>query len=309
MLLVARVVLALADPFVVDVGYASVAGAQRILDGLELYTRGGNHFDTYGPLGYLAYVPFVLVWPFHESQQNPPAAQAAAIAFDLLTVAGLVALGRRLRPGTPLGWALALAWVACPFTALSLVTASNDAMVSALLVWAFVGFSSPALRGVLAGAAAAAKFSPLLLGPLLARGERWSVRRALTVLAGFAVVVAVTLIPLLPPGGLSEFYDTTIGFQLHRYSPFSLWTMHPSLHGLQTAMKLVAIGIALGVAVLPRGRRTIAQVAALATAVLVAEQIPLQHWFYLYVPWFLPLYCAALFSEQVRGAAGARPAA
>jgi hypothetical protein len=48
----------------------------------------------------------------------------------------------------------------------------------------------------------------------------------------------------------------------------------------------------------PRGSRNFAQMAALAAAVLVAAELPLKHWFYLYVPWFLPLYCVALFIEH-----------
>jgi hypothetical protein len=309
-LLAARIALLLADPFVMDVGYASAAGADRVMHGLELYTRGGAHFDTYGPVAYLAYVPFDLIWPFHESQQYPPAAEAAAIAFDLLTVAGLVALGRRLRPASPLGWALALAWVACPFTGLALTSASNDGLVAALLVWTLVTIPSPAVRGLLSGAAAAAKFAPALLGPLLMRGPRQPSRRAAVIYAGafFAVVVVATF-PLLPPGGPREFYDATIGFQLDRFSPFSIWSRHPSLDWLKTVLELAAVALAIAVAFFPRGPRAVAQVAALATAVLVAEQIPLAHWFYLYVPWFLPLYCVAVFSESVSGEADARSAA
>ena len=308
-LLTARIALLLADPFVMDVGYASAAGADRILDGLELYTRGGAHFDTYGPVAYLAYIPFVLIWPFHEAQQYPAAAEAAAIFFDIATVAGLVALGRRMRPGSTLGWALALAWVTCPFTGLALTSASNDALISALLVWMLVFLASPTARGLLAGAATAAKFAPGLLAPLLARGPgRLNVRHAAVFGVAFVAVVLLTTLPLLPPGGFSELYDATIGFQLHRFSPFSYWSRHPSLDWLQTTLKLASLALALAVAFVPRGARTTAQMAALATAVLVAEQIPLQHWFYLYVPWFLPLYCVALFSEQSR-AAGARSAA
>jgi hypothetical protein len=309
-LLAGRVALLLADPFVMDVGYASAAGADRLLHGLELYTRGGAHFDTYGPAAYLAYVPFVLIWPFHESQQYPAAAQAAAIAFDALTVAGLVVLGRRLRPGTPLGWALALAWVACPFTGLALASSSNDALVSALLVWTLVAIASPAARGALVGVAAAAKFAPALIAPLLLRGPGQPNRRAALIYAGaFIAVVLATLVPLLPPGGFKEFYDATIGFQLNRFSPFSIWSRHPGLDWLQTVLQLGAIALAAAVAFLPRRPRTTAQVAALAAAVLVAEQVPLQHWFYLYVPWFLPLYCVAVFSEQARERAGGRSAA
>jgi uncharacterized membrane protein len=303
-LLALRVGLTLADTFVSDIGYASVAGADRVLDGLQLYTGGGtSHFDTYGPLSYLLYVPFVLVWPFHESQTYPPAAQAAAIAWELITVAGLVVLGRRLR----LGWTLALAWTACPFTALTVVCATNDGLVAALLVWALVAMRSPAVSGALAGAAAAAKIAPVFLLPVLARGVgRLNVRHVAVYATAALLVIAVSLVPLLPPGGLSEFYDATIGFQLHRQSPFSIWSQHPGLDSLQTLLKAASLALAFVLALFPRGTRTVGQMAALAAAVLVAAEIPLQHWFYLYVPWFLPLYCVALFTER---AAAARSAA
>ena len=298
-----RLGLTLADNWVSDIGYASVAGADRILDGAELYTRGGLHFDTYGPLAYVLYIPFLLIWPFHESQQYPPAAEAAAIVWELVTVAGLVVLGRRLR----IGWALALAWAACPFTALTVVDGSNDGLVAALLVWSLVAFSSPALRGALAGASAAAKIAPGFILPVFARGTgRLDVKRTTIALGASIVVAVVSLAPLLPPGGVKEFYDATIGFQLHRNSPFSIWSQHDWLEPLQTLLKSASLVLALALALFPRGTRTFAQMAAFATAVLVAAELPLQHWFYLYVPWFLPLYCVALFIEH---AAGARSAA
>ena len=47
-----------------------------------------------------------------------------------------------------------------------------------------------------------------------------------------------------------------------------------------------------------RARKTPAQVAALAAAVLIAVQLGATHWFYFYVVWFLPLVLAALFVAQ-----------
>jgi hypothetical protein len=301
-LIAARIGLTLADRYVIDVGYASVAGADRIMHGQELFTRGGAHFDTYGPVAYLAYIPFVLLWPFHESQAYPSAATAAAIVFELLTVAGLFVLGRRLRPGTPLGWALALAWVACPFTALSLTTGSNDTLISALLAWTLVALASAPARGLLAGAATAAKFAPGVLAPLLARGPgRPSLRAALLFTAAFAAVVVVSVVAVLPDGGVRELYDATIGFQLHRFSPFSLWSQHQGLDWLQTALKVLAVALAVVVALVPRGERTTVQVAGMGAAVLIAVQLPLDHWFYLYVAWFLPFLLVAMLAEQVPG--------
>ena len=44
-------------------------------------------------------MPFELALPWSGHWDNLPAAHAAAIFFDLATVAGLFVLGRRLRPG------------------------------------------------------------------------------------------------------------------------------------------------------------------------------------------------------------------
>jgi hypothetical protein len=63
--------------------------------------------------------------------------------------------------------------------------------------------------------------------------------------------------------------------------------------------------LALAVALSPR-RKTPAQVAALAAAVLVAVQLGATHWFYLYVVWFAPLALVALMAPW-RGPARAGP--
>ena len=188
-----------------------------------------------------------------------------------------------------------------------MATGTNDTLVAALLVWAFVALRSPVGTGVLAGAAAAAKIAPGFIVPVLARGTgALSPKRMAIAIVAAILVVVVSLVPVLPPGGLREVYDTTIGFQLHRQSPFSIWSQHDWLEPLQTLLKAASLALAVLVVVIPRGSRTIGQVAALAAAVLVAAELPLQHWFYLYVPWFLPLFCLALFSEH---AADERPAA
>ena len=57
-----RAGLDVVDSNVIDVGYAGVVGADRIVDGDSLYGPGFasdlEHGDTYGPVAYLAYVPF-----------------------------------------------------------------------------------------------------------------------------------------------------------------------------------------------------------------------------------------------------------
>jgi hypothetical protein len=60
---------------------------------------------------------------------------------------------------------------------------------------------------------------------------------------------------------------------------------------------VLAAGFAVLVAFVPR-RRTIAQVAALAAAVVIAVEAGADHWFYLYIPWFAPLVFVALATCQ-----------
>ena len=60
----------------------------------------------------------------------------------------------------------------------------------------------------------------------------------------------------------------------------------------------VRIAVDPGVFV-PR-RRTLPQVAALAAAVLIASQLGIDHWFYLYLPWFAGLVFVATAQRAPR---------
>jgi Glycosyltransferase family 87 len=294
-----RIVLNLVDSSVIDVGYASVVGADRIAHGEELYVLNDVNGDTYGPINYLAYVPFELLFPWDGTWDFVPAAHAAAITFDLLAIVGLMLLGARLRSGREgrtLGLALGWAWAAYPFTLYALQGNTNDALVAVLIVAALLALRSPPVRGLMVGLAGAAKFAPLALAPLLATGlGDVGKRRAWPAYAGALVGVCALAVALyLPDGGLREFYDTTIGYQLGRDSPFSLWGLHPSLAWLQEALKVGALLLGVAVAFVP-GRRDARQVAALGAAVLIAVQLPATHWFYFYLVWITPLVLLASF--------------
>ena len=92
-----RIGLNVADSNVIDVGYAGVVGADRIVDGDQLYGEGFStdveRGDTYGPVNYLLYVPFEQALPWSGRWDDLPAAHGAAISFDLLVIAGLLLLG------------------------------------------------------------------------------------------------------------------------------------------------------------------------------------------------------------------------
>jgi len=58
-----------------------------------------------------------------------------------------------------------------------------------------------------------------------------------------------------------------------------------------------ALLLAVVVAFVPRRRDEVA-VAALGAAALIALQLALEHWFYLYLVWFLPLSFVALLAGR-----------
>ena len=301
-----RIGLNVADSNVIDVGYAGVIGADRIADGDELYGEGFStdveRGDTYGPLSYLVYVPFEQAFTWSGSWDDLPAAHAAAIAIDLAVIGGLLLLGRRLRPGaegSALGVALAYAWTAYPYTAFVLESNSNDSLVALACVGALLAATARrdraagAWSGVAVGLGAAAKFVTLALAPLFAR------RAPLVFGAALALSLVAAVAPFVPDGGLRELYDRTVGYQLARPSPFSIWGQTESLDWLQTAFKVGTAGLALLVAFVPR-RPDARALAGLGGGMLIALQLTATHWFYLYVVWFVPFVFVALLAGHAR---------
>jgi hypothetical protein len=145
-----------------------------------------------------------------------------------------------------------------------------------------------------------AKFAPLVLAPLYAAGERGlagarrpDLRATLSFVAGLVAVAALALAyPAIDPG-LDTFWERTVASQLERSSPFSIWGQVDGLGWLQATTMVLTAALAVALAFVPR-RRTIAQIAALAAAVVIAVQLTAEHWFYLYIPWFAPALLIAL---------------
>ncbi|MBS1863677.1 MAG: hypothetical protein JSS68_18430 [Actinobacteria bacterium] len=317
-----RVGLNMADAGAIDVGYAGVTGAHRILHGEQLYgdwpedIRSG---DTYGPVNYAAYVPFELIWPYTGEWDTLPAAHGASIAFDIATFLLLIVLGMRIRPGPSgrrLGAILGFGWAAFPYTAYVLESDSNDALIAALLVATMVVLARPFWRGAMVSLATWAKFIPLMLAPMLLtydpnpdvgsesgeRGVRARIRRAqdavfsrraLLFVGGFtAVTLAAMTWPAINPG-LHTFYERTIAAQAGRVSPFSIWGQDESLEPIRVAILAATGALAIALAFVPR-KKSLLQVAAFSAALMLGVQITLHHWFYLYIVWFFPLMLIAL---------------
>ena len=293
-----RIGLNVTNSNVIDVGYAGVIGADKLLHGQPLYghwPRDNAAGDTYGPVNYYAYVPFRAIFGWSGTLDDLPAAHAAAIVFDLLTLLGLYFLGRRIR-GPTVGTVLAYLWASYPFALWSLSSNTNDTLVALLVVVALLVITSAPARGVAAALAGLTKLAPLALAPLFMRGigDTPPRRRSLIAYAvAYALTVVIVMLPVLLDNNLRALWHDSISYQATRVSPFSIWGLWGGLGLEQHLAEGAAVALALAVAFVPR-RRGVVEVAALGAAVLIALQLCANYWLYSYILWFFPLVIIAV---------------
>jgi len=252
--------------------------------------------DTYGPLNYLLYVPFVLMFGFSGEWDFLPAAHALTL-FSF--VAGAIALfitGYRLS-GREGAAALVFAWAAFPYTVYATNNNTNDIIVAAVSAIGIAAAASPIARGASIAAGFAVKLYPLVLGPLWItyQGRR---RKPIVdfVLGGAGVVLLTFWVVLLdghPVESASLFYDKTLAFQGDRTSPWTLFSQVPELAFLQRPLMALAIFLSILLAFVPR-KKTLRRLAALSAALVIAFQLTINYWFYAYITWFEPFVFVSL---------------
>lgn len=287
------------DSRVIDVGYAGVVGADLILDGASPY---GNMpvdvgtGDTYGPLNYVLYVPFVLLFGFSGEWDFLPAAHAlTACAF----VGGAVAMfitGLRLS-GAKLAAALTLAWAVYPYTLYSANNNTNDLVVAAISAIGLASASSAIGRGATIAAGFSVKLYPIILAPLWMMHDGVKRRAVVDFVIGGVGVFLLTFWVVLLDGHPLEaarlFYEKTIAFQGVRETPWTIYSQLPALRIIQQPLLAAIIVVAFIVAVWPR-RRTIRRLAAFSAALIIGFELTTNYWFYPYVSWFEPFVFLAL---------------
>jgi hypothetical protein len=248
-------------------------------------------------------VPGYLARGWSGKWDHLPAAHFTSIMFDLLCLAGSALVGLRFA-GHRGAATLAFAWAACPFTQYASNSNTNDAMVPAFLLFGLWLAASDLGRGAFSALSAWTKFATLLVVPLWASYPELRLRRALLYAAGFgAATLAAFSILLLEPNpahAARVFWDRTLGWQIGRESPFSLWDWRqyhakgiPDLHLVQRALEALLLLASVAVAFVPR-RKSPLQLAAFTAAIILGFELVLTHWFYLYVPWFFPFAALAL---------------
>jgi hypothetical protein len=296
-----RIGLNVIDSNVIDVGYAGVIGADRILHDKPLYggwPSDNANGDTYAPVNYYAYIPFRAIFGWSGTWDGLPAAHAAAIFFDLMMLVGLFMLGRRIR-GPSLGIVLAYAWAAYPFSLYALSSNTNDTLVGLLIVLALLVISSAPARGVAGALAGLTKFAPLALGPLLLRGIGGRPRRRsiISYVFAYGLTVIAAMLPVLLNHNLHAFWQDSVSYQSSRVTPFSVWGLWGGLDVAQQLVQGAGVGLAVALAFFP-SRRGIVEVAALGAAILIALQLGVNYWLYPYIVWFFPLVIVALFASH-----------
>ena len=116
-------------------------------------------------------------------------------------------------------------------------------------------------------------------------------------------VFSILLLEPNPVHAARVFWDRTLGWQIDRESPFSIWDWRqyhaglPNLHLLQRVLEVLLIVGAVAVYFVPR-RKSLLQLAALTGALLVGFELVLTHWFYLYIPWFFPFVAVAVLASR-----------
>jgi hypothetical protein len=283
---------------ILDVGQASSLGAWRVLHGLPLYGAvswpgpGGLRVyraDSYGPFAYYAYLPFVAIFPSAPTQI---ATLLPAACFDVLTLAGLHKLGGRLG-GWPLAQAFVFAYLVYPFTDLTLMAETNDALIAALCVWTIVAAQRPVTRGLLIAAAVLTKFVPVLLVFQFLAVKQGRSRYVLTLVAALGGMLAWPLVT----SGVAQFLGSTLGYQLIQRGgglQFSIWTFMPHVAIVARPILAAALVLLALSPMLRPGVKDARQHAALAAALLIGAQLLLGYWFYNYLIWFYPLLLVAV---------------
>jgi hypothetical protein len=290
------------DSRVIDVGYAGVVGADLILEGTIPYGNMPQEVgtgDTYGPLNYLLYVPFIVLFGFSGEWDFLPAAHAlSALAY----VAGALALfvaGWRLS-GPKVAAALTFAWAAFPYTLYAANNNTNDIVVAAIAAIGLTAASSPLGRGATIVAGFAVKLYPIILAPLWMMHDGVARRRPIVdfVVGGVGVLLLtfwVLVIDGRPIEAARLFYEKTIAFQGTRESPWTIFSQVPEVGFLQQPLLAGVIVLAFVVAVWPR-RRTLRRLAAFSAALVIGFELTTNYWFYPYVTWFEPYVFMALLA-------------
>jgi hypothetical protein len=290
------------SPSAVDVLYAAMEGATRLMHGWLPYGHmpsGIVHGDTYPILTYALYTPWDSVdlglvlaavaalvggWAVFRASAGPHRVQGRARAVDR-EEAGLRA---------------ALVWLTFPPLLAVVSTGTTDLVLAAMLAGAVLLWRRPtACAGTLA-AAGWFKLAPFALLPVCLAPLRG--RRLIMALAAVGAVSAPLLALLVILGGANGPFEMVhaVAYQFSRGSEQSIWGAL-GIAGLQPLGQACVLGLLAAIVVRLRHEPELAldrpRMAALAAAILIGMQLAADYWAFLYLVWIVPVLCVSLLGE------------
>ncbi len=313
-LAVTLIMVAVSSPSPIDVLYAVMEGATKLIHGVLPYGHlPGDviHGDTYPLLSYALYAPLAAITPIHSVWDNIDAALGLTAVIALAAAAALFrsTAGPRRR-GTPrspeaelAGLRMALVWLTFPMLLEIVSTGTSDIAMAALLLGAVLLWRRPGASSAMLAAAAWFKLAPVVLVPIWLAPRRG--RRLLEALAGLVAVslAMIGVLFLLGGAGGPEAMVRAVAFQFSRESPQSLW----AVLGVGSLQPLAQAGALALVAAItwrlyrePRLAEQRERIGAAAAAVMIAVQLVANYWTFLYLAWVLPLLALTLFAQPSR---------
>jgi hypothetical protein len=333
-LLVYRIHMALSYS-VIDIGVESADGANLLLEEKSpyhhdfVYTHEGVTSSiphTYGPFTYIFYTPFVAMFPFDTPTEDIMSAKIAAICTDIIIVMGLFLLGSSIK-NSKFGYILVFAWLAHPFTVISLKHSANDMLPFALLVWGLLLISkeeklrkvspkeevddskagslfkgSSIQNSVLLALSAMAKFFYLPLFFIFVSLYRGKQKALFIILFVVSVLLTVSII-FLEPEGIEHFIDSTIGYQTGRgeygeagVGATSIWTIYSMLEPLRYALLALFALYCILMYFYPKDKGFY-MLCALSATVILGVQILNNRYSTFYIPWVLGFLLLVIFKD------------
>jgi Glycosyltransferase family 87 len=304
------VMVGVSSPAPIDVIYAVMEGATRIVHGVLPYGHlppGIVHGDTYPILSYALYTPLAVLAPVNSMWDSVDLGLAAAVLAALVGAWVLFrsvvrALPSRSPHAEEAGLRAALAWLAFPPLLATASTGTTDVALAAMVAGAVLLWRRPAACAALLAVAGWFKLAPLALLPVRLAPLRG--RLLLAALAAVALVSLPLVALLLALGGIGGPASMVhaISFQFSRGSLQSAWATL-GIERLQPLVQACVLGLAATAVIALRRDPALtdqpARMAALMAAILIGLELSADYWAFLYAVWIAPLLVVSLLSSEL----------
>ena len=307
------VMVGVSSPDAVDVIYAVMEGATRLIHGVLPYGHmppGVIHGDTYPILSYALYTPLALLSPVNSEWNSVDGGLAVAVLAALVAAWAVF----RTTAGPPrrfgvrraveveeAGLRAALAWLAFPSLLITVSTGTTDVVLAAMLAIAVLVWRRPTVCTGMLAAAGWFKLAPFALVPVSLAPLRG--RRLVRAVAAIALVSAPMLGLLFALGGIHGPADMlhSVSYQFTRGSEQSVWSAL-GIDGVQPLAQGCVLGLIAAAVVKLRLEPALtgdrARMAALTAAILIGLQLSADYWAFLYLAWIMPMAGVSLLADR-----------